>query len=205
MADFHYIHIMFIMKKEIILVLIGFALGFFFARITVKENDRERLVAGKKTTGSVYVDFKVGKQLKEFKTDISDLPLVFWKTDTVVKENSVYLKQEIDTVKILEDFLLKRDYSFNVFNDDKGKLDVKQTIQYNRLQSFDYTFTPIHIERTRTKERLFVPFVSASYNTLNYVGAGGGVFIKDLGLEYNYLYNNLNKSNGHLFSLKYKF
>ncbi len=195
------------MKPQRILlsILIALTVGFFIGRATLATNEKVRHVVGKQTTGSVYVDFKVGKQLKEFKTDISDLPLVFWKTDTVVKENSVYLKQEIDTVKILEDFLLKRDYSFNVFNDDKGKLDVKQTIQFNRLQSFDYTFTPIQKEITRTSERLFVPFVSASFSTLNYVGAGGGVFIKDLGLEYNYLYNNLNKSNGHLFSLKYKF
>lgn len=110
-----------------------------------------------------------------------------------------------DTVKVIEEYVAINHYGFNVFDDENGRLDINQSIQYNKLQSFDYTFTPIRKEITRTRERLFVPFVSASYNTLNYVGAGGGVFIKDFGLEYNYLYNVETKNDAHSFGVKYKF
>ncbi|KAF5038993.1 hypothetical protein DSECCO2_548580 [anaerobic digester metagenome] len=189
------------MKKEIILVLIGIAIGFFLARLTVKENERERFVVGKQVTGKVYADFKLGKELREFETSIAELPSIFWKVDTV----NNYITHSVDTGKIISDFILKREYSFNVFNNEQGKLDIKQVVQYNRIQSFDYTFTPIHIEKTTYRKPLIMPYLSATYNTLNYVGVGGGFFLKDLGLEYNYLYNNTSGNTAHQFGVKYKF
>ena len=111
----------------------------------------------------------------------------------------------MDTGKIISDFILKREDSFNVFNNEQGKLDIKQVVQYNRIQSFDYTFTPIHIEKTTYRKPLIMPYFSATYNTLNYVGVGGGFFLKDLGLEYNYLYNNTSGNTAHQFGIKYKF
>lgn len=189
------------MKKEIILVLIGIAIGFFLARLTVKENERERLVVGKQVNGKVYANFKLGKELKEFETSIVELPLIFWRVDTV----NNYITHTVDTEKIISDFILKREYSFNVFDNEQGKLDIKQEVQYNRIQSFDYTFTPIHIEKTTYRKPLIMPYFSATYNTLNYVGIGGGFFLKDFGLEYNYLYNNTSGNTAHQFGIKYKF
>lgn len=189
------------MKKEIILVLIGIAIGFFLARLTVKENERERLVVGKQVNGKVYANFKLGKELREFETNITELPAIFWRVDTV----NNYITHPVDTEKIISDFILKREYSFNVFNNEQGKLDIKQEVQYNRIQSFDYTFTPIHIEKTTYRKPLIVPYFSATYNTLNYVGVGGGFFLKDFGLEYNYLYNNTSRNTAHQFGIKYKF
>lgn len=189
------------MKKEIILVLIGIAIGFFLARLTVKENERERLVVGKQVNGKVYANFKLGKELREFETNITELPAIFWRVDTV----NNYITHPVDTEKIISDFILKREYSFNVFNNEQGKLDIKQEVQYNRIQSFDYTFTPIHIEKTTYRKPLIMPYFSATYNTLNYVGVGGGLFLKDFGLEYNYLYNNTSGNTAHQFGIKYKF
>lgn len=189
------------MKKEIILVLIGIAIGFFLARLTVKENERERLVVGKQVNGKVYANFKLGKELREFETSITELPSIFWRVDTV----NNYITHPVDTEKIISDFILKREYSFNVFNNEQGKLDIKQEVQYNRIQSFDYTFTPIHIEKTTYRKPLIMPYFSATYNTLNYVGVGGGFFLKDFGLEYNYLYNNTIRNTAHQFGIKYKF
>ena len=189
------------MKKEIILVLIGIAIGFFLARLTVKENERERLVVGKQVNGKVYANFKLGKELREFETSITELPSIFWRVDTV----NNYITHPVDTEKIISDFILKREYSFNVFNNEQGKLDIKQEVQYNRIQSFDYTFTPIHIEKTTYRKPLIMPYFSATYNTLNYVGIGGGFFLKDFGLEYNYLYNNTSGNTAHQFGIKYKF
>jgi hypothetical protein len=189
------------MKKEIILVLIGIAIGFFLARLTVKENERERLVVGKQVNGKVYANFKLGKELKEFETSITEIPSIFWRVDTV----NNYITHPVDTEKIISDFILKREYSFNVFNNEQGKLDIKQEVQYNRIQSFDYTFTPIHIEKTTYRKPLIMPYLSATYNTLNYVGVGGGFFLKDFGLEYNYLYNNTSGNTAHQFGIKYKF
>lgn len=187
----------------LLLILIAFAAGLLLDRATFGNGEKTRLVAGKTVKGTVYADFKLGRELKEFKTEIKDIPLMYWKVDTVLDE--IYVKQKIDTAKIIGEFITKREYSFNVFNNEQGKLDVKQVVQYNRLQSFDYTFTPIHIEKTSYRRPLLEPFASASYNTFGIAGIGGGFFYKNTGIEYNYLFDTFDRNFGHQLGIKVKF
>ncbi len=183
---------------SIIVLLIAFAGGFFLGRGKVRTSVKTEYVKGETVVRPVKIPVPTTIY-------IPTAYLLPTKNDTLYLDGKPYPVQTVDTAKIIKDYITQNTYEFNAFDDDNGKLDIKQTIQYNRLQSFDYSFTPIHKEITRTKEKVFVPFVSASYSTLNYVGAGGGVFIKDLGLEYNYLFNTFDKRTAHSFGVKYKF
>lgn len=201
----------------LIIILSVFAIGFFIGRATIQNE----VIIEQKRGETVYggVDTAYVNRPVETKGEIKYLPYYLWRTDTVFVSDIEYVNIEPDTAKILEDFITKRDYSFNVFDDDTiGKLDVKQVVQYNKLQSFDYAFTPIITTKTVLQRKLFTPFIGASYNTIGLITFSGGVFINNLGVEYGYVYQmnnpyniNMNgygvpsNSTGHSFGIKYKF
>lgn len=109
----------------------------------------------------------------------------------------------IDTVEVMADYPLLKQYAFNVFDDEKGSLDVSLSTRYNALQSFDYTFKGVKtIQRV---EKRFIPFGSLTYHSYGAVGAGGGFFWNSFGVEY--LYNLPTKpglSGYHTIGLKIK-
>ena len=79
-----------------------------------------------------------------------------------------------------------RTYEYNVFNSPTlGKFDVKQKIGYNKLLSFDYTYTPMTKQITRNRERLITPFITGGYSTNSNILLGGGLYYKNVGIEYN--------------------
>lgn len=184
------------MKKTIslLLIIIAFAVGFFLGRGRVRIEEKVEYAKGETVYGSLNPSFLTTP--KEFKGDIQMLPYIFWKSDTI---------KVLDTVKVVEDFLIRRDYSFNVFNNDNGVLDITQSIQHNRLQTFDYRFTPIHKTITVKEKNIFEPYGSIGYNTFNQASIGGGFFLNNLGLEYNYIHDTRMNQSGHGLSIKLKF
>lgn len=179
----------------LLLILSAFTAGFFLGRGKVETKEIIKYVKGETVTGSVPKNLLNAKV--EFVADIKFLPYMFLRVDTITNV------AKVDTVAIIQDFLKKREYEFTAFNDENGKLDIKQSIQFNQLQSFDYSFTPIQKQITKIKEPIFKPFISLSYNTQNFIGIGGGVFIKDIGVEYKYLYNNVDGLRGHEVGVKF--
>ena len=186
-----------------VVILIVFATGCLLGRATISKGEKVEHVQGETVYGSLNPDFLTVK--KEFKGDIKFLPYIFWKGDTVKINNIEYISTIPDTAKIVEDFIVKREYQFNVFDNENGKLEVSPTVQYNRLQAFNYSFTPIKTIITKTDKPAFIPFLSASYNTFGEAGIGGGVFIRDFGIEYNYLYRPIDNQSGHMIGVKIKF
>ena len=193
------------MKKKywLMLILIALVVGFLSGRATIGGEEVVRHVKGETVYGSLNPDFLTVK--KEFKGDIQFLPYIFWKGDTVRINEVEYISTTPDTAKIVEDFLVKREYQFTVFDNENGKMDARPVVQYNRLQTFDYTFTPIKTVITKIDKPVFTPFLSASYNTFGIAGIGGGFFYNNTGIEYNYLYQPINNSSGHMIGLKIKF
>ncbi|NCD10485.1 MAG: hypothetical protein EOL98_13935 [Negativicutes bacterium] len=187
----------------LLLILIAFAAGYFIGKATTSNGEIVKQVKGETVYGSLNPDFLTVK--KEFKGDIKFLPYIFWKSDTIRVSETEYISTIPDTAKIIEDFITKREYQFNVFNNEQGVLDISQSIQYNRLQSFRYTYTPINTEKIIREKQLFTPFLSASYNTFGIAGVGGGFFIKNTGVEYNYLYQPFDNQSGHMVGIKFKF
>lgn len=182
-------------KIYIIAILIAFTVGFFLGRGKVRTSIKTEYIKGETVTNSVKVP-----------SPTIQIPVVYFlptKSDTLYLDNKAYPIQVVDTAQIIQDYISQKNYEFNAFNDLNGRLDIKQTIQYNKIQDFQYTFTPFHKITTVTNKNLFEPFGSIGYNTFNQISIGGGVFINNLGLEYNYIYGN--NQSGHGLSFKLKF
>ena len=180
---------------SIIVLLVVFAAGFFLGRGKVKTSVKTEYVKGETVVRPVKIPYPATVYIPS----VYFLPT---KRDTLYMDGEPYPIQTVDTAKIIEEYITQNTYEFNAFDDDNGKLDINQTIQYNKLQSFDYSFTPIHKNTIITKKNLFEPFGSVGYTTFNQVSFGGGFFLNNLGLEYNYIMGDV---SGHGLSVKLKF
>ena len=80
---------------------------------------------------------------------------------------------------------------------------INPTIQYNKFTSLPYTFTPI--EKTVYTQQKWSFFSTLSYNTFNIAGVGAGVFYKNRGVYYKYLWNTRLHENGHELGVSIKF
>ena len=123
-------------------------------------------------------------------------------TETVFVNDTLTIVERVDTLQIIRDFVAINHYQFNVFsNDTVGVFDVNLSVQYNLLRSFDYSFTPMIREVTRTVQPTLIPFASVSTNTFQTVGIGGGVLFRNIGIEYQFLHNHSLNNSGHQISL----
>lgn len=181
-------------KYLLIGLFIGLAIGFYISRSTIDREIKTEYISGDKITGSVRVDQFI--PIKEEKPSIQ-------YRDT---GSTRFINIPTDTAAIIADYEMKRTYKLVTFDDKKlGKLELYPVIQYNKLTALDYDFTPVIERQTIYKTKIWQPFVSGSYSTLNYVGIGGGVFYHNLGFEYQYQVSLGNQVNGNMFGLKYKF
>lgn len=191
------------MKKHTIIglllvtCLITFIVGFYIGRSADEDDIKTRYKKGETISGSVN-----NVQLSPVKEEIPEQPILPIKP--IIKEKIVV--QVVDTAAIIAEYEKKRTYTLTAFdNKEYGKLQLYPTLQYNRLVGLDYDFTPMVRETTIRQNKIWQPFVSASYSTLDYVSIGGGIFYYRLGFEYQYQISLGNKINGHFFGMKYKF
>lgn len=176
------------MKKTIsvLLILLALIVGFFIGRSTINNQNTTKLVKGE----TVRDCFPI---LTPFKVSIPSDPIYKYKENTAI----------VDTAAIIEDWITKRDYKQTLFDNNNGKLDIDFSVQYNKPFDLRYSYIPIKEVNTIYKVKTWQPFVSASYNTLNYVSVGGGFYYHDLGFELRYV-TDFNKKGVDI-GLKYKF
>ncbi|MBF0651062.1 hypothetical protein IR083_19790 [Dysgonomonas sp. GY75] len=185
--------------------------GFFIGRSTVDTNPVTKYIKGETITGSVSpTQFE---PVKEEKPDKPLLPMIQYRDTGSTKIK--YVNLPVDTAAIIADWELKRTYKLTAFdNRTQGKLELFPVVQYNRLMALDYNFTPMIERQTIYKTKVWQPFLSASYSTLDYVGLGGGLFYHNSGFEYQYNIDVKRKpfagdcsgrGNYHWFSGKYMF
>ena len=126
------------------------------------------------------------------------------KDTTTITTNPIYKDSAmLETVK---DWNLERVYKDYLFKSDTlGTLEYDINVQYNRIKSFSYNYTPIYKEVTKERKRTFIPYVSASYSTFNIVGIGLGTYYHNLGVgaEYQYNYDLQKKGLNLQFSIKF--
>lgn len=189
-------------KYIVIIVLIASVVFFFVGRSTIEYGEAKH-IKGETVYGKINPDFLTVK--KEFKGEIKFLPYVFWKGDTVKINEIEYISTIPDTAKIIEDFLIRREYEFDVFDNENGKLIVSPVVQYNRLQAFDYSFTPIQKEITRYREPALTPFAIIAYNTFKQASIQGGVFYKNSAISYRYIYDTRTTNTAHEIGVGVKF
>lgn len=186
------------LRYKIILVLIACIASFFLGRLTIKDKEIVKYVKGE----TVVKTIEVPKYIYE---TIPSKPVFKTKTDTLYVNEKEVIVQTVDTQAIIRDYIAEREYRFNVFDNEYGKMDIDQTIQYNELRRFDYSFTPNQKVITKETKKIIVPFVSASYNTFNTIGIGGGIFYHNIGIEYQYMRDVKYGIDGHGVGIKVKF
>ena len=171
-------------------LIIGFIIGglvcFFIGRSTIDLKTDIKYVKGE----TVRDWFPI---LTPFKVSIPSDPIYKYKENTAV----------VDTAAIIEDWITKREYKQTLFDNTHGKLDIDFTVQYNKPTDLRYSYIPIKEVNTIYKVKVWQPYASASYSTLNYVGVGLGIFYHDVGFGAKYV-TDFNKK-GVEFELKYKF
>lgn len=201
---------------KIAIVIVAFIVGFFLGRKTIDVKEKVTFVKGETIYDTIVIN-------EPTFVEIPSKPKYIYKYDTIVVDNIQYISEKIDTSAIIQDYILMRTYDFNLFNSPTlGKFDVRQRIGYNKLLSFDYTFTPATKQVTQFREPVFTPFVSMGYSTNNTVLGGLGAYYRRIGVEYLiniptsqievYNFNPNNQFNGleqnkiyHTFKVNYRF
>ena len=170
--------------KNLIIILVVAAIAFLIGRASVTQTSEVVYTKGVAMKGSAILSLPT----KEFAPIAPILPYKY-----IFIENTK--TEVVDTAKIISDYIAERTYSVTLFDNLHGKLDISPTIQYNKLTTVPFTFFPI--EKTIYTKQKWTFFSTASYNTFNIAGVGGGVFYKNRGLHYRYLWNTDTKVNGH--------
>ena len=173
------------MKQTTAIIIAITAITFFLlGRASTKQTSEVIYTKGKPVSSSV----KVSLPTKEITPTAPLLPYKYvfiGNTKTEV----------VDTAKIISDYIAERAYSVTLFDNLHGKLEITPTIQYNQLTTIPYTFTPI--EKTVFRKQKWALFSTISYNTFNIAGVGGGVYYKNMGMHYKYLWNANLHEKGH--------
>ena len=195
------------MKKYIYIgmVIVCLFIGFFVGRKKINPETKVEYITLEPVSGSVGIN-----HLEPVGEEIPIHPNLPVRIDTIYKDSIrteiKYIVQKVDTAAIIVDYILKRSYSITAFDSKElGSLILFPTVQYNKLTGLDYEFTPIQRQIETYKEKVWQPFLSGSYSTLNHVNLGGGIFYHNLGFEYQYQKDMIGRNDGHLFGLKYVF
>lgn len=182
----------------ILAIIILMAVSFFVGRSTIEIQTDIKYIKGHTIRDTVEIPVPY-----EVKVPGETKYVTVYKRDSIGRETT-----EVDTLKskdaTIEDWNLERKYANAVFDNENGKFSYDLSVQNNRLSSFRYTYTPVH-RQLPPKEKVWQPYVSASYSTLNIIGVGGGIFYHNLGFEYQYQRDLQYNDVGHSFGIKYKF
>lgn len=174
-------------------ILVCLTVGFIIGQQYTKPEQSIKYIKGETIEKIVEVPIP-------YKIQIPAQPLFLYKkADTIYNTVTV----AIDTTAILNDWITRKSYTEDLFDNQYGKLTIDASVQYNQLGALKYNFTPLHKEISVIKRQTWMPYVGISYSTLNHVGIGGGMFYHNLGIGAKYI-TDFNKK-GFDFELKYKF
>ena len=181
------------MKQTTAIIIAITAITFFLlGRASTKQTSEVIYTKGKPVSSSV----KVSLPTKEITPTAPLLPYKYVFIDNTKTE-------VVDTAKIISDYIAERAYSVTLFDNLHGKLEIAPTIQYNKLTTIPYTFTPI--EKAVFRKQRWTLFSTISYNTFNIAGVGGGVYYKNVGMHYKYLWHMRLHQVGHELGVNVKF
>lgn len=125
-----------------------------------------------------------------------------------VRDSIIYVTKE-DTAKVVIDWATERRYNETLFDSDSlGRFAFDAKVQYNRLQNFEYNFTPVQKEVNTTVKttRKFLPYLGAGLDTKGAIQAQGGMFFnQDAGFGLQYRYDTKNKESAVGASFLYMF
>ena len=186
-------------KYWIVVVLIALAIGFFIGSQAVGTKDIVKYVKTETVRDTVSVPDPYYVGIPKYVT----LPA---RRDTVWLDSMIYVRESVDSVALVRDYSMLKKYRIKLFDTpEDGSVVVFPELQYNSLVRMEYERTPVQKEITKMIEPIIVPFASASYNTFGIIGAGGGLFIKNVGIEYLYQLDQFTGKSGHQIGVKVRF
>lgn len=174
------------MNKHIIYLLVILLLiivSFFVGRSTISISEKTKFIKGETVYKTITKDSLV------YKIEIPENPIYPTRIDTFYIDSIQYKTIVIDSAKVFENYIKKKTYNIQLFNDNNGKIILKPIVQYNEIQSLSYEFTPITKETIKTIDKTFTPFVQATYNSFGYIETGGGIYYHDIAIQCNYITN----------------
>lgn len=187
--------------------ILGIVMGSFFNK--AKDLTKIEYVTLPSKDSLIYVT-------KLIKESVPSNPKYLTKLDTIVVRDTVNITktvvkyvQSVDTLAIVKDWIVRREYREVLFdNDTLGKFTAELAVQYNKLESINYSYEPK--QRTITNTKLYkspvlTPYVGAGYDFNSTVKARAGVYYHNLGLEYNYNVPLFGNSGYHGLGVNYKF
>lgn len=191
-------------KYWIVIIALGMAVGFFWGRTMTKPKETIRYIKKETIKGSYpsHLLTPIKVEVPEF----PNLPYYLFTEKVVIKDSVKYSVKELDFNIVYQDYITRKTFDLALFDNNKqGEFKGTLEIQFNDLQLFNWEYTPISKETTIISKPIYTPFVSAGMNTFSVVSIGAGLFIRNAGFEYEYLYNAETHDKGHGLKLKYKF
>ncbi len=192
-------------KGYIITAIICLVVGFFMGRgnKVVKEIHTIEY----RQSDPIKIDVPYPYPVKEVHTIINEKLVPGEKVIVPgeIRTDTVFI---VDTAGVVNDYLIERSYSHNLFNNkEQGKLTVNSVVQYNKQKSIGVDYQPVTKVETIKQiiEPTWTPFFSGGYDTNGSVILGGGIFYHDIGFEYGFNQNLNFDNNSHQFKIKYKF
>ena len=184
------------MKTNLVIAIVILIIGFLAGRLSICDS-KTKYVKGDTIRDTLLVD-------NPYEVEIPAKPVLPLKPDTIrIPGEKEIITLKVDTAQIIADYIKKNSYKKVMFDNLDGKLIVSAVVQYNQLNRLSYDFTPIHKQTTITKKNILTPFLSSSYNSFGIIGAGGGVYYHNLGIEAKYITDFSKK--GYEVGIHYKF
>lgn len=181
------------MKTKIYIgIIIVSAIGIFFlgrATITTTEKIVTKYITGKTMHDTI-------NNIVPYSVIIHESPKYIYDTIHVNGKPDII---KVDTAKIIQDWALERNYSQTSFNNDTiGSYKWNAKVQYNKLITYNYLYTPIQKQVTKSviKVKLLSPYVNIGYWQDGGISAEGGIFIMEkfsLSAEYKVNTNKINQ------------
>lgn len=163
---------------RIVIVSAIFLLGMLAGRWTKKPIENIEYIPGTTITDTIKLPIP-------YYVEVPAKPVLPTKPDTIrIPGKEIVIIEKVDTAQIIADYIKRNFYKDTLFkNDTTGEMIVSAIVQYNRLQSLGYTFTPVIKEVTVERKKAITPFASGSVNSLGFVEYGGGLYINSVGFE----------------------
>lgn len=94
---------------------------------------------------------EVSVPIKEY---VPSEPQYIYKSVYIVDVERDPVIQIVDNAAIISDWISLRNYPQTLFDNQNGKLGIDLSVQYNKLQSLQYSFTPVRQVNTIYKEKI---------------------------------------------------
>lgn len=122
--------------KSVLILLAGLIIGLYFGK---KRCDAQYVIQYLPSDTIFITDsFPVPYMVEVVK----EVPKIYYQDKVVYKTDTVLVVQEIDTLKVLEEFFKRKYYDQELLSDSTGYIRLQQTVAMNSIESQTLTYLP---------------------------------------------------------------